>query len=238
MNKNDNNEEMCMADGSTIDKERELLEEQTPIAKPTKHASKPKPVKSPSPPSPKPVAPPPPAVPAPPAKPAPKAPLPESMFKRIDINALYPAFLAKLSLVLAECEARGARYYVLSGHRGPEEQNALYAQGRSDKTKPKVTNARAWQSFHQYHGAADMCRDQDLDRAGLQPDWNLESYRILAEVAVKHGLEAAFNWTSFQEGPHIQLPFESRGLTKELLRDAYLSGGRAALYALLDMHQW
>lgn len=210
----DSNEEMCLEDGSSVEAEKKALEENA--------------AKAPA--APKPAPPPPAPTPAP--KPA------SGKIWRADPTMLYPPFLKKVEAVLAECEAKGIRYYVLSGYRSPEEQNSIYAQGRSDKSKPIVTNAKAWESFHQYHGAVDCCRDADLKKDGLQPDWNLESYRALAEVATKHGLEAAFYWKSFKEGPHIQLPFEKMGLTKDQLKRAYLAGGKKALYALLDKYHW
>lgn len=174
--------------------------------------------------------------PAPAAAPAPAKPQP-GHFSRIKPSLLYPAFFAKLELLMAACEKRGARYYAICGFRSAEEQAALYAQGR---TKPGkiVTNAKPYSSAHQFHCAVDFCRDADMNKEGLQPDWDIESYRIIAEEAVKLGLEAAFNWKSFKEGPHIQLPLSKVGLSLDALRRAYVSGGQAGLYALLSRYNW
>ncbi len=156
---------------------------------------------------------------------------------RVNPVTLYPPFVDKLAKALDAAEKRGAAYFVISGYRSAEEQAKLYAQGR---TKPGriVTNARAWQSYHQFHAAADMCRDADVAREGLQPDWQLEAYRILAECAKDVGLESAFYWKSFREGPHVQLPFDRMRLSKDALKTAYLAGGQKALYALLDKYRW
>jgi len=170
--------------------------------------------------------------------PAPKAAAVKSKTWRADPALLYPPFLKKVEQVLAECSKAGADFFVISGFRSAEEQNKLYAQGRSDKSKPKVTNAKAWESMHNFHCAVDCCRDADVKKEGLQPSWQLEDYRILAETAKKHGLEAAFFWKSFQEGPHIQLPLESRGISRDQMKAAYLSGGQKALFALLDKYSW
>lgn len=175
---------------------------------------------------------------APVLAPAPVAPKPKSKVWRVDPLMLYPPFLQKVQKVLDECSKAGADFFVISGFRSADEQNKLYAQGRSDKSKPKVTNAKAWESMHNFHCAVDCCRDADVTKEGLQPSWKLEDYRILAETAKKHGLEAAFFWKSFQEGPHIQLPFDKMGLGRDQLKAAYLSGGQKALFALLDKYQW
>lgn len=158
-------------------------------------------------------------------------------FSRIQPAMLYPPFMAKLEKLVEACEKRGARYYAICGFRSADEQAALYAQGRTKPGKV-VTNAKPYSSAHQFHCAVDFCRDADMNKEGLQPDWDIESYRILAEEAVKLGLEAAFNWKSFKEGPHIQLPLGKVGLSLDDLRRAYISGGQAGLYALLSRYNW
>lgn len=183
----------------------------------------------------------PPEPPPPAPKPAPKvevvAPKVQGTFKRISPVALYQPFLAKCELLVAACEKRGARYYATSGLRSWDEQAALYAQGRTKPGKV-VTNAKPGQSFHNFAVAIDFCRDADMTRDGLQPEWSLESYRILAEEAKKLGLEAAFFWKTFKEGPHVQLPLERHGITKERLAALYMSGGMKAVFALLDKYNW
>lgn len=185
-----------------------------PVAKAAEPAPAPAPVKAAEPPKPQP-----------------------GIWKRVQPTMIYPPLLAKLEMLVANCEKRGARYYAICGFRSAEEQADLYAQGRSKPGK-KVTNAKPYSSLHQFHVAVDFCRDADMDREGLQPDWNLESYRILAEEAQKLGLESAFFWKTFQEGPHVQLPIGKMGLTIDQLKSVYLAGGQKALYALLDKYQW
>ena len=163
---------------------------------------------------------------------------PVDHFQRIQTSALYPPFLDLLKQLVLNCEARGARFYVISGLRTFQEQAALYAQGRTKKPGKIVTKARAGQSAHNYGIAADLCRDADMQRDGLQPDWDLESYRLMAEEAVKLGLEAAFYWTSFKEGPHVQLNLASKKLSLDMLCDAYLKGKQAAVVDLLNKHSW
>lgn len=46
------------------------------------------------------------------------------------------------------------------------EQDALYAQGRTDKSKPEVTKARGGQSYHNYGLAIDVVLIEDVDGDG------------------------------------------------------------------------
>ena len=73
-----------------------------------------------------------------------------------DINLLAPIVQDKLTKALAECHGNNLMVEMFEGFRTPERQEELYAQGR---TKPgrTITQARAWQSFHQYGLAQDIC---------------------------------------------------------------------------------
>ena len=55
---------------------------------------------------------------------------------------------------------KGVRLRFAYTYRTPEEQNQLFNQ------KPKVTNAKAWQSIHQYGLAFDIVLLYDLDNDG------------------------------------------------------------------------
>lgn len=158
------------------------------------------------------------------------------IFERIDTSKLYPPFVAKLKQLEAALEKRGIRYYAISALRTVEEQDALYAQGR---TKPGkiVTKAKGGQSAHNFGVAADFCMDADMKRDGLQPDWNVDSYKVLAEEATELGLEAGLKWR-FVDAPHIQLPLATRGITLEQLSSRYRKGGFAAVFAFLDETIW
>jgi peptidoglycan L-alanyl-D-glutamate endopeptidase CwlK len=57
---------------------------------------------------------------------------------------------------IAKAKAEGIDLLITCGYRSPEEQDRLYAQGRTTAGKI-VTNAKAGQSFHQYKVAIDIC---------------------------------------------------------------------------------
>ena len=160
---------------------------------------------------------------------------------------IYPPLLAKLSLVAEECLKQGKSYWATSGLRSWEEQDGLYALGRTkkntDATKEKpmggiVTNARGGQSYHNFGLAVDFALDKDVARPGLQPDWNFASYKVLGHVAQAHGLEAGYFWKKFPDAPHIQLPISKVGLSLVDLQKLYHSGGMKLVWATLDKYNW
>lgn len=158
-------------------------------------------------------------------------------FKRVDQTKLYGPFRRKMEQLVVNCARRGVDYYAISGMRTPEEQDALFAQGRT-RTGPIVTKARGGQSAHNFGVAEDFCKDSDRERAGLQPDWDAEEYNILAEEAEKLGLEAGHRW-KFKDSPHVQLPLSKYGITMKQLYNIYRSSGNmGAVWAYLDKFQW
>lgn len=138
----------------------------------------------------------------------------EKYFVRIDQSKLFPPLLDKAKELIYNCVIRGQVYYAISGYRDPIEQDKLYAIGRTEKLdSPKVTNAPGFKSFHNYGLAIDFCWDKSQDREGLQPGWEPNNYRVLAEEAQKLGL---FSGMTFKlvDAPHIQVPPNAQGLIK------------------------
>ena len=161
----------------------------------------------------------------------------EPYFVRLDLSTIYPPFLEMSRELLVNLYRRQEDFWAISGYRDEDEQDSLYAQGR---TKPGniVTNARFGSSAHNFGIAIDFCKDKDVARAGIQPDWNLEAYRPLAEEASELDLEAAFWWQHFKEGPHIQLPLERKGIKLSKLKALYEKGGIKAVWKFLDTIRW
>jgi peptidoglycan L-alanyl-D-glutamate endopeptidase CwlK len=158
-------------------------------------------------------------------------------FKRIDTTKIYPPLQKKIEQLLVNCSARGVDYYAISGYRSPEEQDGLYAQGR---TKPGniVTKAKGGQSAHNFGVAEDCCKDKDRVREnGLQPDWDLTQYEVLAEEAEKLGLEPGYRW-KFQDADHVQLPLHKYGITFDQLYALYKQGGQPEVWKFLDQYSW
>jgi peptidoglycan L-alanyl-D-glutamate endopeptidase CwlK len=163
----------------------------------------------------------------------------EDQLKRLNTQVLYQPFVGMLRALLDACAARGFIYVATSGLRTYEQQNKLYAQGR---TAPGgiVTNAKGGQSLHNFGIAVDFCRhDGETFEGKLKPDYRNSQYQVLGEEADKLGLEWGGAWKKFKDTPHIQLPYNKKhGLKLKDLDAAYREGGYEAVYDLLDKYGW
>ncbi|WP_373988098.1 M15 family metallopeptidase [Duganella sp. BuS-21] len=113
---------------------------------------------------------------------------------------LDPAFAQRLLLVFRIMQERhGYDMAILEGYRSPERQNALAAAG------PNVTNARAFQSYHQFGLAADCAflRDGKLVISERDP-WAMRGYQLYGAAAEAAGLTWGGNWTMMDFG-HAEL---------------------------------
>jgi peptidoglycan L-alanyl-D-glutamate endopeptidase CwlK len=99
----------------------------------------------------------------------------------------------------------GVDYVAISGTRGREEQNGLYAKGRAAPGK-KVTNARYGYSNHNFGIALDFGVFADrkyLDSS--DPKRAAGVHRSVAEVADQYGIEWGGNWRTFKDYPHFEI---------------------------------
>jgi peptidoglycan LD-endopeptidase CwlK len=96
-------------------------------------------------------------------------------------------------------ERHGYDMAILEGYRSPERQDALAAQGSN------VTNAKAFQSWHQYGLAADCAflRDGKLVISERDP-WAMRGYQLFGEVAESLGLTWGGRWKMMDFG-HTEL---------------------------------
>lgn len=106
---------------------------------------------------------------------------------------------------------------VVQGLRTIEEQNELYAQGR---TKPGniVTNARGGSSFHNYGLAIDFAILIDKDGNGKYDElsWDIKKdndrdgvadWLEVIKVFEAAGWEWGGRWSSIKDYPHVQKTF-------------------------------
>lgn len=117
-----------------------------------------------------------------------------------DLYHLHPKVAAAAKAAIEECHDAGMNLLVTCTYRSGEEQNELYEQGRS-KPGPKVTNAKAGQSFHQYRLALDLYPmiNGKPDFSGKHPWWPK-----IAAIFKRHGFEWGYDWPRFKEMPHFQ----------------------------------
>ncbi len=110
-----------------------------------------------------------------------------------------------------------------------EEQDALYAQGRTKPGK-KVTNAKGGQSYHNYGMAFDICLIID----GKTASWDMEEdfdkdheadWMEIVHIAKKHGWEWGGEWPKFKDAPHFQKTY---GYTTTKLKSMMKGSGYPA----------
>ncbi len=118
----------------------------------------------------------------------------------------------------------GVHGQIVQGTRPFQEQDWLYAQGR---TRPGqiVTNARGGESNHNYGIAFDV----GLFERGRYLA-NHEAYKLVGEVAARHGLRWGGNFAHFRDVSHVE--DNPANLTvrqlRQLLPHGYAPPGHAA----------
>jgi hypothetical protein len=124
---------------------------------------------------------------------------------------LHPKCMNTFRAFIEECENTFdiTLRIMLPVYRTIDEQNALYAQGRTTKGQ-KVTNAKGGQSYHNYGLAIDLCvldtKDADKDGDTKEVLWSYDN-AALSPIAAKHGIEWGGNWQSTKDRPHFQISY-------------------------------
>ena len=149
----------------------------------------------------------------------------KSIYKHFDYKTdlllltLEPKFRRKVKRMLAKAKREGIELRVISAYRDCEEQNKLYAQGRSTPGKI-VTNAKCGKSSHNYKRAVDVVEF----RNGV-PIWESLNWNRIGEIGESVGLEWGGRWKSFKDRPHFQ---DLGGRTVASLYKEYQETGKLA----------
>jgi len=108
-------------------------------------------------------------------------------------------FRQRLLTVFRLMERHGYSMALIEGYRSPERQNTLAKMG------PHVTNAGAFQSYHQFGLAADngFYRDGHLVISEKDP-WAMKGYQLYGQYAESVGLTWGGRWTMRDFG-HVEL---------------------------------
>ena len=116
-----------------------------------------------------------------------------------NLNLLKPKVKALATRLIKKCRQQEIEIIVTQTLRTLEEQDALYAQGR---TKPGkiVTQAKGGYSFHNFGVAFDIC-----PIVNGKAEWQDENlFKKIGAIGKKIGLEWGGEWTSFRDLPHFQ----------------------------------
>lgn len=104
---------------------------------------------------------------------------------------------------LNAAEKEGILLRVIAAKRTWEEQNALYAQGRTKPGKV-VTNARGGESMHNFGLAIDV-----VEIKNGEPLWTNDRWAKIGQIGKSVGFEWGGDW-KFTDKPHFQ---NTRGLS-------------------------
>lgn len=120
-----------------------------------------------------------------------------------NLRDLNPIVAAKAIAFIDRCKAEGIEVVVTSTYRDNASQDALYAQGRT-KPGPKVTNAKAGQSWHNWRAAFDIVPIRNGKAVWGTTGEDLKLWQKLGDIGKECGLEWAGDWKTFREFPHFQ----------------------------------
>lgn len=139
-----------------------------------------------------------------------------------------PEIRKLVGLAVQIADENGVVIKVISGNRTFEEQDKLYAQGRTEPGKI-VTNARGGFSNHNFGIAVDMGVFRGstyLDGSNKKADRDLAAsvHRQVSERAKANGLNTEWggDWTSIKDFPHHEL---KTGLSTSQKRSLFLEKG-------------
>ncbi len=137
------------------------------------------------------------------------------------VQKLHPKIREKAREFIVKAEKQGVILRITSGLRTWEEQDALYAQGR---TKPGnvVTNAKGGSSNHNYGLAFDVV---PIENGNV--NWNSKNWNKIGQIGKSVGFDWGGDWSGFVDKPHFEMLF---GNNVSSLKKMYLAGKRDGDY--------
>lgn len=127
------------------------------------------------------------------------------------IQNLHPEVRKEATSIIQDCDRAltgRSRVRITQGFRTFDEQNKLYAIGRTEPGK-KVTNAKGGQSIHNYGLAVDICLIIDGKTVSWDTaaDWDndqIADWYECVKIFAKYGWEWGGNWRTFKDLPHFE----------------------------------
>lgn len=143
------------------------------------------------------------------------------------LSEVHPELARRVRKLAEKCEANGIILRVTQGLRTWDQQDLLYAQGRTTEGKI-VTNAPGGYSMHQYALSVDVV-PADPNFPVFTPDWHSMDSRwqqVLLLAKTCHLAEGA-EWRTFPDRPHLypqELPANPDNDYRYIYKEAGLNG--------------
>ncbi len=145
------------------------------------------------------------------------------------LSFVHPVLAARIHIVAEQMVAKGIEIRVVQGLRTKEQQDALYAQGR---TAPGsiVTEVRGGYSMHNYGLAVDVVPGLS-GATPWAPNWNERDsvFVEMIDLCEAQGLIAGARWTTLPDFDHFQMPGIPVSPTSDMLT-CLTAGGCSAVW--------
>ena len=152
------------------------------------------------------------------------------------LQDVMPALAAKITQMATMLEQEGITFRVVQALRSWQQQDVLYAQGR---TAPGniVTNCPGGMSYHNFGLAVDCVPSVNGSDMAYAPDWNAAhpAWKRMEAVGQSLGLDSGATGRSFPDAPHFQITGRfPEGAPDDEVRQLFKDGGCRAVWAELE----
>lgn len=155
------------------------------------------------------------------------------------LSLVHPVLAARVMELIGILEAEDINILVTQGLRTYNEQERLYARGRT-APGPKVTDCQPGHSWHNFGLAVDVCPEEFANEEGVpvaHPDWNVDhpAWHRIHEAALELGFACGADFRTFPDMPHLQMTGKWPAAVPDAARQDFMEGGIPQVWAAADL---
>lgn len=137
----------------------------------------------------------------------------ENLEEKPQPDSPHPKVAENADILKEKTAEKDITIQITDGFRTYEEQDALYAQSRSEHGNI-VTNAKGGKSYHNYGLAVDFAVVNDgqiimWDTSYNGNDNGKSDWEEVTEIAKDRGFTRGGDWDDFVNHPHLQMDFDT-----------------------------
>ena len=119
------------------------------------------------------------------------------------LDDLEPVVREKAHRLIGVCATLGMELYIVHTYRTVEEQDEMYAQGRTEPGEI-VTNLQGGASQHNFGRAIDVAFEDEMGK----PTWDapLDQWQLLGLIGERIGFTWGGRWERLRDYGHFELP--------------------------------